>query len=95
MILNKLEIDYIRETEDELVQLKDPIYATTDSDYGRAQFYAPEKILFGKKIDTLWFNIIVIWFTTLLMYILLLTDGLRKFIEFSDKIKLPGRKKEF
>ncbi len=94
MILKKLEIDYIRETEDELVQLKDPIYATTDSNYGRAQFYAPEKILFGKKIDTFWFNIIVIWFTTLLMYIFLLTDGLRKLIEFSDKIKLPRIKKE-
>ncbi|MFH2142103.1 MAG: hypothetical protein ABIJ97_06760, partial [Bacteroidota bacterium] len=94
MVLKRLEIDYIREADGELVQIKDPIYKTTESYYGRAQFYAPEKIIFGKKIDTIWFNIMVIWFTTLIMYVALLTDGLRKMIEFSGKIKIrmPGKK---
>ncbi len=90
LLQKKLEIDYIRETEDELIQLKNPVYKTPDSNYGRAQFYAPEKILFGKKIDTFWFNIMVIWFTSLIMYIVLLTDALRKFLEFTGKFKIMG-----
>ncbi|GAB4285996.1 MAG: ATP-binding cassette domain-containing protein [Marinilabiliales bacterium] len=87
MVVRRLEIDYIRETEDELIQIKDPIYKNPDHKYGRAHFYAPEKYFFGITFDTYWFNIIVIWLTSLFMYILLITDGLRKMIEFGDRIK--------
>ncbi|MFH2095508.1 MAG: ATP-binding cassette domain-containing protein [Bacteroidota bacterium] len=96
MVQKKLEIDYIREAGDELIQIKDPIFKSPEMNYGRAQFYAPEKIMFGKTFDTFWFNIMVIWFTSIITYIALLTDALRRLIELSGKIKIkmPGRKKK-
>ena len=38
---------------------KDPIFKKPETSYGRAHFYAAEKIIFGQSIDTI--NTDVIW----------------------------------
>ena len=43
----------------------------------RTIFYSPTKHFAGKQIDTLWFNLAIIWTMTLLMVITLYFDVLR------------------
>ena len=61
---------------------------------GQAHFYAPVKIIGSLHIDTFWFNFAVIWLMSLILYLTLLHDTLRKTLEFSSKInfKLPAGK---
>jgi len=87
MMLNKAELNKIIEFNGELIQNAEPIYKFPDHNYGRAHFYSPVKILFGKTIDTMWFNIGVLWLMSLVLYFVLLFDGLRKGINLIGKLK--------
>jgi len=93
LVTNKNSFQTVFETDDRLIQMTKPIFKDPESNYGRAHFYAPYKYLFGKKIDTLWFNIGFIWFTTLFMYVALIFEWLKKLLNVGDKINF-GRKKE-
>ncbi len=57
-----------------LVMVSDPIYQYPLSDYGRGQFFVPEKKINGQLIDTVEFDISVIWLMNLFLYILLVFD---------------------
>jgi hypothetical protein len=92
MVTNKNSFQTIYETDDRLIQMTKPIYKDPESNYGRAHFYAPYKNFFGYKIDTLWFNIAFIWFTTLTMYIALIFNWLKKALEIGDKVKIFKKK---
>lgn len=92
--LNRTDVKKILETDDRLLQRSDPIYRYPESNIGRAHFYSPVKILFGYKIDTFWFNIWFIWFTSIIMYFTLLNDTFRKLIELSGNIKIGKKKNE-
>ncbi len=93
LVTNKNSFQTIYETDDRLIQMTKPIYKDPESNYGRAHFYAPYKNLFGKKIDTLWFNTGFIWLTTIFLYLALIFDWLKKLLNVGDKIKF-GRKKD-
>jgi hypothetical protein len=56
--------------------------------YGRAQLYAPEKRIGNWLMDTLWFNVIIIWLMTLFLYMTLYFDLLRKVLTFIESIRL-------
>jgi ABC-type multidrug transport system ATPase subunit len=81
MVLNRNEIHKIQYTENGFVQLANPIFKDPVTNYGRAHFYAPVKIIGNNYIDTYWFNIIVMWLFSFVLYIILLFDGVRKIIE--------------
>ncbi len=73
----------------ELIQQIDPIFHTPDRpdhmlDY-RTHFFAPKKHLFGVYFDTFYFNILVIWFMAILLYITLYYELLRKMIDSFSK----------
>lgn len=98
--LNKTDLTNIIEYEGHLVQKSDPIYKIPDPEKGffGAHFYAPSKYLFGKKIGTLWANLLVIWGMSIMLIITLyfdvfkkMIDGIERSIEVISKI---GRKKE-
>lgn len=72
-VCNDLELQTIVEGKNELIRRYKPIYQIPVSNIGRAQFYAAEKIVLGKTIKTIWYNVIVIWLYSLLMYIILVT----------------------
>ncbi|HBF87577.1 MAG TPA: ABC transporter [Bacteroidales bacterium] len=92
LVLNKKELNKIIETDDRFVQAFEPIYKEPESNYGRAHFYAPVKIVLGYSIDTFWFNIMVIWLTSLFMYVTLLTDALKKLLDKLENIKIFKKK---
>lgn len=84
------------EYEGKLVQQIDPIFNSPEDpshvlDY-RTHFFAPRKHLFGVYFDTYYFNILVIWFMTLLLYITLYYELLRKMIDSFGNVKLPKAK---
>jgi hypothetical protein len=85
---NRLEITKIVEIENRLYQKGDPIFEIPKHNAGRAQFYAPYKKFNDQLYDTKWFNLIVIWLFTFLLYILLLLDVFRKMAEYFTNLKL-------
>lgn len=76
-MLNRTEIEKIHDMGDYFIQVSDPVYKEPESHLGRAHFYAPFKQIGNLQVDTFWFNIIVMWIMAGLLYILLVTDGLR------------------
>jgi ABC transport system ATP-binding/permease protein len=77
-VKNIYERNKIVESGGRLYQQSDPIYLLPETT--RSHFYAPVKVLFGKYFDTYWFNIIVIWLGSLILYFVLYFDLLRKLL---------------
>ena len=73
---------------DNLIQNVDPIYLLPEPSYSldfRSHFFAPKKHFAGNYFETLWFNITMVWLFTILLYIVLYYDLLRKsFKAFSE-----------
>jgi hypothetical protein len=55
----------------------------------RTHFFAPHKNLFGMLVDTYWFNILVVWIMTAILYITLYFELLRKLVESFGNV--PGK----
>lgn len=95
LVKNVSEKERIIEYEGQLLQQINPIFMdpkpTGPLDY-RAHFFAPEKNLFGTMASTFLFNNIIIWIMTVLLYITLYFELLRKLINsfdgLGDKINL-------
>ena len=83
-VQNTDEEKKIIETGGRLIQTVDPIYKSPSEKnkiFSRAHFFAPYKYLFGQKVETPLFNILVLWLMTGFLYISLYYDWLRKSIE--------------
>jgi ABC-type multidrug transport system permease subunit len=82
------EKNKIIESDGRLYQQTDPIFLLPE--ITRSHFYAPNKILFGKYFDTYWFNILFIWFQSIILYLILYFDLLHRIIDaplFKRKIR--------
>ena len=92
LVRNVSEKDRIIEYNGTLIQQINPVFLDPlpkgPLDY-RAQFFAPQKEFLGLKIDTFVFNNVVIWLMTLLLYVTLYFEWLRKLINSFDKV--PGK----
>ncbi len=88
LVLNKHEIESYVEIDNRLIRKKTPIYMEPLSRFGRAHFYAPVKKLGNLSIDTYLFNLTVIWLSTLLLYLTLVFDILRRIVSWSERVKL-------
>jgi len=82
------EVTKILEINGRLVQKGDPIYLIPESNFGRAHFYAPVKIIGNRSIDTLWFNILVIWIFSFILYLTLYYDMIRKVVRLIENVRL-------
>jgi ABC transport system ATP-binding/permease protein len=89
IVLNRLNTSKIFESDKKLIQKADPVLMKPGSRYGRAHFYAPYKQLGNVKIDTLPFNMGAIWIMTILLYVTLYFNILKRFIVFLESLKLP------
>jgi hypothetical protein len=67
--------DQIELIGDRFIRFRDGIYQAPVSNYGRAIMFTPSKIFNGQEMNTLWFNISIIWLFSALIYLLLLTDA--------------------
>jgi hypothetical protein len=86
---NRNDLTKIINYENKLIQKSDPIYKIPkNSSFFNAHFYAPVKVAFGQKIDTMIANITVIWLMTALLTITLYFDLFRILIEGVTKLTL-------
>ncbi|MGL4364875.1 MAG: ABC transporter permease, partial [Bacteroidales bacterium] len=88
VVLNQNEFDKIRVEKNRFVQIKDPIFRVPLSHCGRAHLYAPYKMIGTWKIDTLWFNLIILWLSTSFFYILLYFDVLKRLMQELERKRL-------
>ncbi len=95
LLRNVNTVDRITEYDGSLIQLIDPVFQepqpTHVLDY-RTAFFASKKNLLGKKIDTFYFNLIIIWIMCGLLYLTLFTEALRKLISSFGSITLSRNK---
>jgi ABC-type multidrug transport system ATPase subunit len=87
LLLNELVPEKTFETPGKIIQKYQPVYMIPVSRYGRAHFYAPYKMIGNAKIDTFWFNIIVLWLVTLLLFIALYYNILQKTITYFENLR--------
>jgi ABC-type multidrug transport system ATPase subunit len=79
-----------------IVQNFDPIYLDPEKSWFlgfRTHFYAPSKFIFGMKIDTFTFNIVLVLLSTAVLYLMLYYELLARAVRFIEKIRL--RKQHF
>lgn len=87
-LLKRNELTQIKFTGKHYIQKRHPVYHFPVSKYGRAHFYAPVKNVFGLKIATPVFNVIVMWLSSGFFYFTLYYDLLRKLINLIEKFRL-------
>ncbi len=89
IVTNAYEKNKILRSENSLIRQYRPIYQKPLYMGGlgiQTHFYAPEKVIFGKYIPTFWFNMIIIWIMTILLYIPLYYDLLKKLINIRSRL---------
>lgn len=95
LVRNITAKERIIEYQGSLVQLINPIYQTPKPthilDY-RAPFFVPEKSVMGVTLGTFAFNLLVIWGFSLLFYIALYFEWVRKLVGLFDKFNISLRK---
>lgn len=89
VVLNRLATNKIYDATDRLIQKADPIFMAPGSRYGRAHFFAPYKQIGNLKIETLIFNMLVVWFMIGLLFVTLYYNILKRFIAFLESLKIP------
>lgn len=81
------------EKDGKLIQQIEPIFQDpTDSNFGRAHFFAPRKKFLGVLYSTYWFNICVIWMMSLSLMITLYFDVFKKVIDGLGNINFFKKK---
>ncbi|WP_420318901.1 ATP-binding cassette domain-containing protein [Ekhidna sp.] len=84
LLMNRTNFNKVYVGDDQLIQKKDPIYMRPYSTIGRAHFYAPFKVFGSWEIPTFYFNMAFIWFMSILLYLTLLDNSLKKTIKFFE-----------
>lgn len=74
LVLNKRELKKIAINKNRFIRLYNTGYAVPTAKNGRAPLFAPVKQIGNLVIDTLWFNIGMLWLMSLLLYNTLLTN---------------------
>lgn len=90
IVKKRFEKNRIIEYNNRLVQQYNPVFQDPEKKgllNFRTHFFAPTKNLVSKKFDTYWFNVMIIWFMTLLLGITLYFDLLKKTIQFIETRK--------
>ena len=90
ILLNQNSTEKLFETKKLLVQKADPVFMEPTSVLGRAHFYAPYKIVGSKKVDTLTFNVAVIWLMSILLFISLYYNSLKVFLRRLESLSIAG-----
>ncbi|MEJ5316264.1 MAG: ATP-binding cassette domain-containing protein [Tenuifilum sp.] len=85
-VRNSGEVERIIEYKNQLIQKIDPIYQFPESKFLRAHFYAPVKPFFGNYFGTIWVNVIVIWLSSILMYLVLYYRLLKRLLEWLESL---------
>ena len=93
VVLDRSNTMQFIETDLRIIQKADPAYMNPLSKAGRAHFYAPYKQVGNIKIDTFWFNLLVLWLVTLALYGALYYNLLQKLIRVFENLKFKSKEK--
>ncbi|RLD57949.1 MAG: hypothetical protein DRI97_04230 [Bacteroidetes bacterium] len=91
LVRNRSVLDKVAEKDGRMIRKYELAYMKPTSKIGRAHLYAPNKQLGRFEIDTLWYNVAAIWLYTLVFYLTLRTDLLRKAMNISERRKLTRK----
>jgi hypothetical protein len=89
ILLNNNVQDKIYENERVIIQKADPVLMEPLSNVGRAHMFAPFKKIGTLKIDTLLFNVIIIWLMSVILWFTLYINLLQKVMDVFDRIRMP------
>ncbi len=87
-VLDRYRIDQFIETNDRIIQKYEPGYMKPLSNYGRAHLYAPYKLIGNTKIDTFWFDLMILWIVSAILYLILYLNILQKLAPYFERLKL-------
>ncbi len=89
ILLNEFNPEKTIEISDKIIQRYEPVYMRPGAKNGREQFYTPWKQVGNTRISTLWFNVIVLWTGSLLLYITVYYKLLQKAVNlnFPSRVK--------
>ncbi len=87
LALNKHDYTSITCYPDLMVRKKQPIYNIPQNHWGRAHFYAPYKRIAQFEIPTPIYNVAFIWLGSIVFYITLYFDVLRRIITYIENVK--------
>ncbi len=74
--------------ENNIIRIGNPVFHISESTLGRSHFYAPYKMVLGRRIEVLTYNLGIIWLMILGLAFLLYTDMVRKFSVFIENLRL-------
>ena len=80
-------LDLVTETGNRIIPKAEPGYTKATSKFGRAHYYAPYKQIGNLEVDTYWFNFMVIWSVSILMYLALYFNLLRKILTHLENLR--------
>ncbi len=93
IVLNRMSVTRIYEADDKLIQKSSPVFMAPTSKNGRAHFFAPYKQLTFIKMNTVWFNLIALWFMTGFFFVVLYYNLLFRLVRYIDKYQARFIKK--
>jgi hypothetical protein len=85
-VINSNVMERIIEYKDHLYQKINPIYIDPQNKFIKAHFYAPRKQIFGHYFSTFTINIMVLWFSTVFLYIILYYRLLKRFLDLFEQL---------
>jgi len=83
-VTNKNEVKKVIVYKNRIYQKTDPVFMEPDSWLIKAHFYAPVKNIFGRPVNTLVVNVIVLWLITIFFYIALYFRLLKRFLDYME-----------
>ena len=84
MLLNNNILDKVYENDELIIQKADPVLMEPLSKIGRAQMFAPYKRIGSFKIDTIVFNVFIIWLMNIMFLVALYFNLLKKLMDLFD-----------
>jgi hypothetical protein len=88
LLVHNSQFQFLREWDSRLVRKTAPVYQVPRSRIARAHLFSPVKIVGSFSIDTYWFNLGIIWFSALVLYLFLIYDLLRRIVNWNQIRKL-------
>lgn len=93
MLLNRSIVHKVEEKDGKLIRKHQPAFMKPTSRIGRAHLYAPVKRIGNLEIDTVWYNIVVLWLYAGLLYLVLYFDLLKKLLNYLETVRLIPRRR--
>ncbi|MBN2663317.1 MAG: ATP-binding cassette domain-containing protein [Bacteroidales bacterium] len=86
-VLDKMQLDMLVHYDNQIIRKKDPIYKDSDSNFGRAQFYAAKKYVGNYVFETFTFNIIILWLFSFVLFVALYFEWFKNTVDTLGAIK--------